>query len=129
MRFPGVIRVLLVAASAFGTGCHREEMPLSVTPPCQGQETASRFCARWAEGRSIMFRLPSNMRMLVPRQYVEFWVGDPNFGDAQCLIAALPIGDRLDFAFFLPDNSGYSPKNADHYLESTRKLGVCGAQG
>lgn len=49
--------------------------------------------------------------MVIPRIYLSFWLGKNEDGVAQRALMDLPIVGKIEFSFFMPKFTGFSPEN------------------
>jgi hypothetical protein len=78
---------------------------------------STQYCRDWPDGRPALFRLPDHTVLAIPPQYMKFWLQKDRVTQKDKMTRApanskdIPLVKSVGFQFFMPNFSGYTPKN------------------
>lgn len=91
-------------------------------PPGTSVDMSLPFFKYWPNGRPALFEVRSELVLAVPPQYQPFWYPRVKLFRAPAPISAIPKAQRagVAFQFFLPNFTGYTPRNYTKLLDPDR---------
>ena len=106
-----------MALLATQTSCDSKPNPDSVmrTPLPPGIDKNTPY-GQWWTDKPALFNMSDHLKLAVPPQYQRFWLQRDEVTRAPADITKLPMhplnsGAALEFHFFLPDFTGFTPQN------------------
>jgi hypothetical protein len=83
-------------------------------------DKSSEFYRQWPQGRPALYRLSNHVIFAIPPQYQRFWLQKNLVVRAPADPKTIPQAESLAFEFFMPDFSGYTPKNYMNAFDDDR---------